>query len=208
MNLLIPIVFLTLLLTDPSEKAALQSTSDGEPKSAALSEDSRMIIEGTSTLHSWDVEAKEFSVDFKIPPKWFESTENWNGDDIVQLTVKVPVEEMDGGRSRMNRDLREAMRCEEYPEIEFIWSSLSFTDADSEDQKEVDVSGSLKIAGVTRDVEFTAVLKLTENGEIKASGSYEINMKDYEIEPPRAMLGTIRTGELIELRYDIVFGKP
>lgn len=169
----------------------------------SASEQSTLKIEGTSTLHSWDVVAGEFNVNFSVPEMWLQSTENWDGSDVDKLEVVVPIEEMDGGRSRMNRDLKEALRSEEYPEIKFTWSELEFENSGENNGKTAHVKGSLSVAGVTRDIEFRAEMNLVDQSRLQSSGSVEINMKDYDIDPPRALLGTIRTGEMIEIIFEL-----
>ncbi len=168
-----------------------------------VSEINSFVIEGTSTLHSWDVEANEVHIDFMVSPLWFDSMENWDSDDIEQLKVTVPVRELDGGRSRMNRDLREAMNEEKYPEIIFSWNSIEIEETEESSNRDMKVEGTLEIAGVEREIEFSVIALLNEEGEMEVKGEVEMDMEDYGIDPPRALLGTIRTGNMVTLKFDL-----
>jgi hypothetical protein len=161
------------------------------------------VIEGTSTMHSWDVVVNEVHIDFMVSPRWFESMENWDSGDIGQLKVTVPVRELDGGRSRMNRDLREAMNEEEYPEIIFNWNSIEIEKTEESSNKDMKVVGTLEIAGVEKEIEFSVIALLNEKGEMEVNGEVEMDMEDYGIDPPRALLGAIRTGNMITLKFDL-----
>ncbi|REL39069.1 YceI family protein [Rhodohalobacter sp. SW132] len=168
------------------------------------SERSMLMFEGTSTLHSWDVEVTDFHVEFQVPDHWLEGVERWEASEIEGLYVEVPAGQLDGGRSRMNRDLRDALNAEENPEITFSKNSMKFT-GELEDGKLADVAGMLTVAGEEREVTFqTEITHLNEN-EIESMGSLDIDMTNFGIDPPRALLGTIRTGEIIELSFHIIF---
>lgn len=168
---------------------------------AKLLENSTLTITGSSTLHDWEVEATEFSVGFRIPVTWFNSDTTWAGEEIAALNVTVPVESLDGGKNKMNRDLREALRFEEYPEIRFIWDEVTFTGTG----KTAGVTGRVMIAGVEREIEFSASLILNESSQIVATGRVPMNMRDYNIDPPTALLGIIRTDENIDLTFELYF---
>lgn len=172
---------------------------------ATLLENSSMTINGSSTLHDWQVEAGDFTVLFQVPGNWFRSEEAWAGEDVRELTVTVPVEQLDGGKNRMNRDLREVLRYEEYSEIRFIWDDLTFTGT-TDTGKTVKVSGRVIIAGVERTTEFNANLGINEWSQIVAAGSLELNMRDFDIDPPKAFFGVIRTDEVVNLNFKLFFG--
>jgi len=184
-----------------SEPAEFQNTIQLQ-----LLDNSSLVIKGTSTLHSWDVEAREFSVGFEVPSKWFESDEDWEGSDIQLLRVVAPVHELDGGRSRMNRDLRDAMNADEYPEIEFEWRDITIEREDGGGYS-FKVKGSVSIAGQTKDIEFESSVNKEDQNIIRATGEVELKMTDFGIDPPRALLGTIRTGDKIKVEFDILLGE-
>ena len=183
--------------------------SVSEPSSsivkATLLEASTMTINGSSTLHDWEVDATGFTVQFQIPEAWFESEEIWAGNDVSQLSVTVPVEHLDGGKNKMNRDLREALKFPGFQTIRFTWEQIVFT-GEIDTGRRAEVDGQVTIAGETRQVRFEADLGLNEWSQIVASGSAELNMKDFGIEPPTAFFGVIRTDEKVDLTFELYFG--
>lgn len=171
-----------------------------------VSEDSFLIIKGSSTLHSWEVEATSFQLFFAVPDEWFLDSSAWDGSEVEQLELEVPVADLDGGRGKMNRDLREALQFEEHKQIRFIWDTMAFT-GPGDGPKRAEVSGSLTIAGVTRDISFQADMRLNMEGNIRVEGSVEINMTDYNVEPPKALFGAIRTSKDVVLEYSLELEK-
>ena len=172
--------------------------------SATLLENSSMTIIGSSTLHDWEVEATDFSVQFRVPGRWFDSDRFWAGEDIEELNVTVQVGRLDGGKNKMNRDLREALRYEEYPEIQFSWDKVIFSGT-SDTGRTAEVLGSVTIAGEEREIQFNAILSFNEWSQIVAKGQVTLNMRDYNVDPPTALFGVIRTDEMIDLTFELYF---
>ena len=61
--------------------------------------------------------------------------------------------------------------------------------------------GELSLAGVERMIEIEAIGVRVGAG-IRLTGSKDLLMTDYHIKPPTMMLGTIKTANLITVRFD------
>lgn len=203
--------FNRLLFLSTVSLFCLQTTAVGQatesPKviNTILLEQSSMTIFGSSTLHDWEVEATDFSVEFQVPESWFDSPEKWVGSDVTGLNVTVPVEKLDGGKNKMNRDLRDALGFPEHQTIEFTWEQISFI-GDIDTGRRAEVQGQVTIAGETRMVMFVTDLSLNERSQIVASGNVRLNMEDFGIKPPTTFLGVIRTDEIVKLSFELFFG--
>ncbi|MFU8811469.1 MAG: YceI family protein [Balneolaceae bacterium] len=170
-------------------------------------EESQLVVEGNSTLHRWSVDATVFHILFNVPEAWFETVDNWNAEEVIQLRVSVPIRNMDGGRSRMNRDLRNALNADQHPVIVFAWNNLSVKpDSNDQNRATLQVEGELTINGVTRDVAFDSDAELRD-GQMIVKGTVSLNMKDYDVDPPTAMLGAIRASEEVSLNFSVQFGR-
>lgn len=197
----IPALFLLIVFSSANG----QSNATRVYTSATLLENSSMSITGNSTLHAWNVDAKKYSVRFQIPESWFETDKNWSGQDVEELVVNVSVEHLDGGKNKMNRDLREVLKFEDYPEILFRWDDIHFV-GNTETSRKAEISGRLTIAGVESRISFQSNLYLNEWSQIVTEGNVSINMKDYGLEPPKALFGLIKTDENITIVYELYFG--
>ncbi|WP_081652423.1 YceI family protein [Cyclobacterium qasimii] len=56
------------------------------------------------------------------------------------------------------------------------------------------VSGRLQLAGNTQTVSFLLKI-LTEGESISLSGSADVKLTDFKVDPPTAVFGTIKTGD-------------
>jgi polyisoprenoid-binding protein YceI len=92
---------------------------------------------------------------------------------------------------------------EEHPEIKFDLSNGKVVSVDG-DEFTVNATGDLEIAGVKKAIEFSAVGSQPNSTQLVFSGSHEVNMTEYEVEPPSAMFGQIVTGELVVINFNLV----
>lgn len=201
-RILFIIIFLLGIIVSSTETANSQVNENEETVEVTAVENSTLRIEGTSTLQDWDAEAEEINVSFLIPENWLYDSANWNGEEVEHLEVFVPVEHLETGRSRMNRDLRDALQFEDHNEIHFIWDDFKFENSDDE-AKTAKVTGTLTIAGISRDISFSADIFLNVEGQIETTGRIGINMTDYEIDRPTAFLGVLRTGEEVDVIFNL-----
>ena len=66
----------------------------------------------------------------------------------------------------------------------------------------VTVQGNLNINGVSKSINL--VFQLKENGNAYVlSGSHKINTPQYNVEPVTALLGSIKTGADVVIKYNL-----
>ncbi|MBT8324059.1 MAG: YceI family protein, partial [Winogradskyella sp.] len=68
----------------------------------------------------------------------------------------------------------------------------------------ISVNGTLTVTGVSKNVDLNLEV-IIEGDLIKINGKKDILMTDFEIDPPKALLGTIKTGNEITITYKSVF---
>lgn len=155
---------------------------------------SSMKIEGTSTIHDWHAEVEEINTDIAI-------TEDSTGSVVDSFSMTIPVKSIESGKGGMNSKIYDALKEKKHPEIMF---ELKSTEA-AQDSDSLNVSGTLTIAGSSRDITLPVLSSKASDGSYKFAGSYEINMKDYEVDPPSAMFGTIKSGEKVTVSFELYF---
>ena len=100
----------------------------------------------------------------------------------------------------MDKKTKGALKEKDNPEITFTLSDVSEISADS-----VTANGDLTIAGTTKTVQMKVAYQVNEDGSVTFSGSQPINMTDYKVDPPSAMLGSIKTGEDVKVNFEAKF---
>ncbi len=156
-------------------------------------DESSVTIQGTSSVHDWESNVENFDVEITL-------TESDQANiNIESLLFEAEVSSIKSGKRIMDRKTRGALKAGDYPSIQFTYSEILSVTADS-----ITVSGTLSMAGVTNDVEVTGSLEVIENG-LKISGSKNLLMTDYGINPPTAMAGALKTGNEVKINFNINF---
>lgn len=171
----------------------------------ALDKDnSSIIVTGTSTIHDWEADVEEMQADISLDPAMLEQDSLEN--PVTSFSLTVPVESIESGKGGMNKKIYGALKEKDHPEILFNFTSATMADtAQNVDTFTLNVSGNLNIAGSLKEVTFP--VKGTRVGEnsYRFEGSYGLNMKDYNVDPPSAVFGTIKSGEEVDIKFNVLF---
>jgi hypothetical protein len=164
--------------------------------------DSRLWIEGRSNVNTFECDASDYSGDALI----YEETGSNNPNEQAAIRIEITVDGFECGRSRMNRDLRNALKADDFPKITFIYGEVTNIEAarDVENAYQLEVNGTLTVAGVTREVTFKMLGYFLNDGRLRAMGSKAIKMTDYNVEPPTAMLGLVKAENELTVHFDLI----
>lgn len=155
-----------------------------------------LVISGTSTLHDWDMKSAKanttasFTLDAAGHPT-----------ALTSLSFSTPVNSLKSEHSAMDNNAYKALKNDKNPAITYTMTSASFNGAN------VNVKGRLTIAGSTRDEDIDAVCKSNPDNTITVTGTKKISMKDFNMQPPTFMLGAVKTGNDIVLKFNVVLKK-
>jgi len=160
-------------------------------ESYTLSDTSAMTIDGSSSLHDWTVTANTM-----------EGTLTEDGENVSAVEFSVAVADILSDRAAaMDNKMHDALKKEEHPKVTFTVDG-----ADAAIGEEQELKGTLTIAGVEQQVGIPATI--TQEAEtLRVKGERMIALKDYGIEPPTAMFGSIVVGDEVTVKFDLVFEK-
>ncbi|MEX2585151.1 MAG: YceI family protein [Balneolaceae bacterium] len=165
-------------------------------------EESRIWIEGRSNVDSFTCVAGEFLGEAWYKPRLEES----ETDSPLSLNIEIPVETLNCGRNRMNRDLYEALQGDKHSSIrfEYLQTDLLTEEIRMDTPLRLRVRGLLTVAGTQREISFEAEGRLCGAGVVRVKGSNQILMTDYNIIPPNALIGFIKAQDELTVHFDIL----
>lgn len=164
----------------------------GQQKFAVASVE--MTIEGTSTLHDWVSAVNQFTADAEI------EVSNNKLVAIPSLQVRIPVKGIKSTKGRiMDNKTYDALKADDHPAILFKLNKMTLKDTN-----ELLAIGELKVAGQTKSVEFPVKYAIHSSGQIEFTGAYALKMTDYKMDPPTALMGSIKTGDEVTVRFACV----
>lgn len=166
---------------------------------------SRLWIEGTSTVRSWTCQAPKFDATIETTSPEAVS-QVLSGEKAVQgVAIRVPAETLDCGNGTMNSHMFKALKADRNPTITFRLSSYELTKAG--EGATVKMDGKLNLGGTERPVTLEAAARPGPNGGLEIVGSEEILLSDYGLKAPSLMMGTMKVGDQVKVGFDI-FLKP
>ena len=166
--------------------------------SYTVSAESKMWVEGTSSLHDWTCYATEIVGSIEL-----DASEN-SVPMVSRAQLTVPIEKMDCNNGTMDGKLKKALKAKENPDLLFELDGVTVPTAAPADSFEVATAGYMMIAGMTRQIEISQFMTRKDDGTVVFRGSFPISMKDYSVKPPSALLGTIKTGNDVTVFYELV----
>ncbi len=103
----------------------------------------------------------------------------------------------------MDKNTYKALKADDHPDITFVLSSP--VKGIPVGAHTITAKINLTIAGVTKAIDMPVTATAQAHGNISFEGSKTINMTDYGVKPPVALLGTMRTGDAITIKFKTVF---
>jgi polyisoprenoid-binding protein YceI len=162
--------------------------------------DSKVYVRGTSSMHDWEVAFEKYDVEFS-----FRNSDNGKMS-ISNVKAVFAGASVTSENNIMTGKARDALMVREHPEIVFI-SDGAENIVLNEGKINGTLNGKLSLGGVSKsiDIGFSGNVK---GDRILISGSEEVNMADYGIKPPTALLGTLKTGEKVTVELRLSFLIP
>jgi polyisoprenoid-binding protein YceI len=155
-------------------------------------------VTGTSTLHDWEMESASAGSEIRLR---LDEDGRPTGLESVEFRLKKTTLKSD--KSGLDRRAYEALDAKRHPEIIFRSNGNGSIEKNGDNYR-LSTSGELTIAGVTRTVSLNATCTDGADGTLVCSGSSQLKMSDFNIDPPVMFLGTLRTADEITVEYRIV----
>ncbi|WP_100612841.1 YceI family protein [Confluentibacter lentus] len=108
----------------------------------------------------------------------------------------------DCGGPGINNDFKELLKTKTYPKI-FI--NLREINKDQNNEGLIHALVNLEIAGVTKS--YTVPVELKDEGTLSIKGVLALNIRDFNLEPPKKALGLIVVKDVIEINFELAVKK-
>lgn len=156
-----------------------------------ISEKSTTSVLGTSTLHDWESKVEVISGNASV------KVEGNALEEIQSLNATFKAKSIKSGKSRMDNITYDAIKADDHPNITFQLSRF-----EANDNGKVTGYGTLTIAGKSNEVAVEGTAS-QQDGAWIIEGSHPIKLTNYGIDPPTAMLGAIKVGDDLTIKFHL-----
>ena len=169
------------------------------------SPESRVRLEGDSTLHPFWSEVSSFTAVLTVDAAGATAaavSAAVSASKPVTLSVTIPVANLKSEHAGLDKNLRKALSVDKNPAI--VYTLESYEVLAGKDGLMLAARGSLSIAGKTRPEVLKASATIVDGGFV-VDGEQSLLMTDFGVKPPTMMLGTVKTADKIVVKYHLVF---
>jgi polyisoprenoid-binding protein YceI len=152
-----------------------------------------LSVSGTSTLHDWEMKSEKGTGQAVI------TVENGTFKSIQSLSVNLAAETLKSGKNQMDGNAYKALKSDKNPQIKYVLKDIKSAQGNT-----WTATGDITIAGVTKTISMPVTVNQQGN-VLEFTGSFSTKLTEFKIDPPTAMLGTIKTGNDVKLSFSAKF---
>lgn len=155
-----------------------------------------VTVAGTSTMHDWEMKAANGDCTIGV-------TMNDAGviTDVVSMNFTIAAKSLKSGKDGMDKNAYKALKADKNANISASLKSATVSTKDNATYT-VNAKVNLTIAGKTLEVPMIAYLKPNKAGSINVTTEKKLGMKDFGMEPPSFMLGAVKTGNEVTIKFN------
>ena len=175
-----------LLLTLQPFCSRSQNSLNIDISSSALS------VLGTSSLHDWESQVSLAECELKM---FITGTKPLN---LTSVLVDIPVSSIKSGKNLMDKKTYQALKSEDHPIITYRAQNFRV------EKNTIIANGLVTVAGVSKKLPVEATYQFdTDTKQLTLQGKATLNMSDFNVRPPTALMGSIKTGDEITIKFNL-----
>ncbi|WP_163325898.1 YceI family protein [Draconibacterium mangrovi] len=155
---------------------------------------SKLMVTGTSSIHDWEMAIEDYDCLVSA------SADENQQISIESIKFSCLAESITSDNKIMDNKAHKALDSDDHPKISFSADATVSATTNSLTK----TKGKLQIAGKEKEVELEFTVAEAKDDQFKVSGKISVKMSDFGIEPPTAMMGTLKTGDEVFIHFDIV----
>lgn len=185
--------------------SAAGSSAAAQSVQMTIRPDSKLTLNGSSNVHDWTCRSAEFVATVDVDTAFQTHPLNQVARPIQKVSVTIPVKTLKCGHGKMDDNMYKALKADEFTEIRYTLTSYT-VDAGhaTADSFTANTVGDLTVSGQTIRVEIPVNAQRLPNGSVRGEGTVNLQMTDFGIKPPTALLGTLRTKNAISIAFDVL----
>ena len=185
---------LTLLATTLSAQTAVR---------LQLAPGSQLSFDGTSTLHGFTCTTSTMQAYIDVDPSYQTANLSTIAHPIVNVQVVIPVRSLKCG-GELENNMYKTLNATQFPYVIYKLTGYDMVVETATASKfSATTRGALTIAGKENPIQMTIDASRGSDGVVSASAQQAIKMSAFGIKPPTFMLGTLRVGDQLKVKFTL-----
>jgi polyisoprenoid-binding protein YceI len=165
---------------------------------------SEVSIAGTSNVHDFSCKTNRINAYIDVDPGYAKDLTKLTRP-IVSVQVNIAVRSLSCGKKQMDENMYKTLKADQNQLIKYTLSGYDLVDPSST-AFAAKTKGTLMIMGKEKVVEIKVDAARLAEGRATAQGEETLLMSDFGIKPPSFMLGTLRVGNEIKVKFNLKLG--
>ena len=184
----------------------LFSSATAQDITLNLTEIQQFKIDGDSNVRTWDADITEAEGTIIFSANEDFSTGSLSSNLFQSMNISIPVSGIESDSGRLTSNMRGYLKGDEHPMITFDLTEITSVELDGNTAK-ITANGVINAAGVDHNVTMVVDAVVNETGSVTFSGSQDLLMTSFDIDPPTAVMGTIRARDQVTILYSVTFSR-
>jgi len=189
--------------------AAAATTAGAQSASAIrlrLDPGSEVTIEGTSSLHAFHCKTNKIMAYVDVDPGYTKDLTKI-ARPIVSVKVNIVVRTLTCGNGQMDKNMYGTLNADANPIIKYTLSDYDILAGSASPAAfSAKTSGTLTISGKEKVIDMKINAERLSDGKATARAEQAILMTDFGINPPSFMLGTLKVGNEVKVKFNLKAG--
>lgn len=157
--------------------------------------DASIKVLGTSNVHDWVLTstAMESQGEFKL-----------DDNQLRSFSFSLNAKSLKSEHESMDNRTYKTMKADQYPKVTYKLVSAIVTPL-QKSKYAIKTTGELTIAGVTQTIAMTISAIINSDNTITCSGSENLKLTDYKIDPPSFMLGAMKVKNDLTIQFNLTY---
>lgn len=193
-------------LTTAQVAPATKAGHGPDQRPAVVVASAKVTLSGTSNVLDWSASTdnaltRNVRITNDLPGGDFFWVGVLQPGAVESFDVVVPIAALKSERDNFTADMHAALKAAEFPEVVFSLTRLEKKPGGA------NAFGVLRVAGVERDIVLPLVTTL-RHGNMLVLGQVQIDMTDFGITPPTAMMGVLKSDPKVNITFETTLTKP
>lgn len=182
------------------------STATAQDVTYTLSEVAEFRIDGDSNVRSWYGDITDANATLVLSGVENFSIDELTPDVFSSLEINIAVKGIESDSNRLTSNLHNYLKGDDHPTITFKLNEITDVET-SGNEATITADGVINAAGKDHNVSMSVLATVNSDGSIRFTGKQDLLMTSFDIDPPTAVMGTIRARDEIEILFDVTFAR-
>jgi hypothetical protein len=197
-------MFYKIILQSFIALAFIFSGTAAQDLTLSLTSIEQFKIDGEANVRDWDADITEANGTLQLNGVENLSLDSLTPESISSLTITIPVSGIESDSRRLTNNLQDYLKKDDHPEITFRLTDINSV-VKNNNSASITANGTVNAAGVNKNITMNVDAVVNGNGSISFRGSQDLLMTDFNIDPPTAVMGTVRARDEIKILFNVTF---